>query len=112
MIEAGDPGPRAKRESTTFLRDLDHARKLAETAWERSRATWIGEWHTHPKAGPLPSARDLVTYAQLLDNATLSFTVFVSIIVTPGEQEGWAQTVLTPWLIGRKKRRGVIVLGL
>jgi len=111
VIEVGDPGPRARREPTTFLRDLDHARTLADAAWEHSRATWIGEWHTHPKAGPEPSARDLVTYAQLLDDATLRFAVFVSIIVTPRDPGGWADAALTPWLIGRKKRRDVIVVG-
>jgi integrative and conjugative element protein (TIGR02256 family) len=111
VIEAGDPGPRARREPTTFLRDLDHARKLADAAWERSRAAWIGEWHTHPEARPEPSACDLVTYAQLLDDATLKFAVFVSIIVTPRDSSGWADATLTPWLIGRKKRRDVIVVG-
>lgn len=111
VIEAGEPGPRARREQTTFLRDLDHARKLADAAWERSRAAWIGEWHTHPKAAPEPSARDLVTYTQLLDDATLRFALFVSIIVTPREPGGWADATLTPWLIGRTKRRDVIVVG-
>lgn len=53
---AGDAGPRADRRPDFFLRDLSHARELADGAWKRSRAVWVGEWHTHPTGGPEPSA--------------------------------------------------------
>jgi integrative and conjugative element protein (TIGR02256 family) len=96
---AGDPGPHAIRRPDFFLRDLEHARMLAEEAWERSRAIWVGEWHTHPVGGPEPSATDLGTYANLLTAAALEFEVFASIIAVPGASAGWNDPRLCPWLL-------------
>jgi integrative and conjugative element protein (TIGR02256 family) len=110
IIQAGDPGPEAVRQPDSFLRDLNHARELADAAWPRSRAAWIGEWHTHPGAGPAPSARDLVTYADLLANPGLGFDVFVAIIVTPGRERDWNEPTLTPWLIGQTECPGTVLL--
>src|SRR4051812_24966041 len=48
---AGDPGVGAVRSADRFLRDLEHARLLADAAYQRDGSVWIGEWHTHP-TGP------------------------------------------------------------
>lgn len=93
---AGDAGPEAVRRPDFFLRDLAHAKELAERAWQSSRAVWVGEWHTHPMGGPQPSQTDLQTYARLLSMGDLNFEVFVSIIVVPDPRVGWDEPSIEP----------------
>lgn len=95
---AGEPGPEAQRQTDFFLRDLAHAKRLAEAAWQNDEAVWIGEWHTHPTGLKAPSPRDLVTYAGLLVDPELSFTAFVSVLVVPDPD--WASTRLLTWILG------------
>jgi integrative and conjugative element protein (TIGR02256 family) len=95
---AGNAGPAADRRSDFFLRDLDHARTLADGAWQKSRAVWVGEWHTHPQGGREPSTSDLSTYVRLLAASELNFEVFVSIIVVPNHGS-WGHPELWPWLL-------------
>ncbi len=96
--QAGDPGPKAQRRTDFFLRDLAHAKRLAEAAWQDGEAAWIGEWHTHPTGLKTPSPRDLVTYAGLLTDPELSFGAFVSIIVVPDPD--WTSPRLLTWILG------------
>ncbi len=96
---AGDPGPKARREPRFFLRDLQHAQRLAEEAWGDSKAIWVGEWHTHVRGDSRPSATDLATYASLLAAADLHFDVFVSIIVVPDAEHAWQEPRLALWLL-------------
>ena len=62
---AGGPGPNAARGKRTFMRDLDHARRLADSAWLQDRSQWIGEWHTHPEDYPTPSGLDRSEWRRL-----------------------------------------------
>lgn len=101
---AGDAGPRAIRRSDFFLRDLAHARQLADDAWERTGAVWVGEWHTHLKREPQPSQADLSTYVRLLAIAELNFVVFTSLIVIPDVERGWAAPQIWPWLLELNRR--------
>jgi integrative and conjugative element protein (TIGR02256 family) len=96
---AGDPGPEARRRSDFFLRDLDHARALAAEQWKRSKAVWIGEWHTHLTGDPRPSPADLATYSRHLRATALGFDVFVSVIVVPAPDGCWTRGRLFPWVI-------------
>ena len=96
---AGDPGPGAIRRPDFFLRDLEHARALADEAWDHSNAVWVGEWHTHLNDSRSPSEADLATYIRLLSMADLEFDVFVSIIATAGASRGWSAPELWPWLL-------------
>ena len=95
--EAGDPGPKADRRPDFFLRDLSHAKLLAAEAWQRDKAIWVGEWHTHPKGPFQPSPRDLSTYVALMTDTALEFRAFVSIIVVPDPD--WASPRLLPWVM-------------
>lgn len=97
--EAGKPGENAERRPDFFLRDRAHAERLAEEAWERSHSIWVGEWHTHPTGPPVPSTRDLVTYAGLLDDPDLGFEALVSVIVVPGADEDWDASRLLVWIL-------------
>lgn len=97
--QAGDPGPNAMRRPNFFLRDLEYARDLADDAWDRSEAVWVGEWHTHLKPSGHPSEADLATYYRLLSATDLDFDVFVSIIAIPSGDTGWEEPQLWPWLV-------------
>lgn len=102
---AGDPGPNASRSERTFLRDLDHARCLADSAWLEDRSQWIGEWHTHPTGGLSPSAVDLRSYMRHLQDPELGFERFVAIIAG---FDSSAQVVVATWLIEQDRIRPVI----
>jgi integrative and conjugative element protein (TIGR02256 family) len=95
--DAGDAGPKADRRPDFFLRDLAHAQRLAAEAWERDKAIWVGEWHTHPKGPIQPSPRDLSTYVALMTDTALEFKAFVSIIVIPDPD--WSSPRLLPWVL-------------
>lgn len=82
VLMAGLPGPNAIHLPQFFSRDTEYAQRLANEAWARSGAQWIGEWHTHPGGQPSPSAADLNSYAGHLNDTELSFDRFVSLIVT------------------------------
>lgn len=91
---AGGPGPKADRTRTTFLRDRRYAEVFSRACWSLDRSMWIGEWHSHPGAPPVPSPTDLHTYAALLADDGLDFKYFVSIIVVPTDHgvvlAGWS----------------------
>jgi integrative and conjugative element protein (TIGR02256 family) len=99
ILNAGDPDPRAIRRPDFFLRDLEHAKDLAERDWRDSRAIWVGEWHTHLNRVPAPSRADLATYVRLLGGAELEFELFVSVIVTAGKDDDWRNPELFPWVM-------------
>ncbi|GAB2996477.1 Mov34/MPN/PAD-1 family protein [Amycolatopsis acidiphila] len=95
----GGPGPAAIRTSDSFMRDRTYAQKLADYVYDLDRSIWIGEWHTHPSAQPIPSDRDFQTYRTLLCDPELEFNVFIALIVgrlSPGSLTthlvGWVCT--------------------
>lgn len=96
---AGDAGPAAVREPSRFVRDLEHARRLADDAWRARQAIWVGEWHTHLHGDPRPSDVDLATYADLLAASSLAFDRFVSVIVIAGPEGGWEAALLHAWVL-------------
>lgn len=57
------PGPAAARSPVTFVPDtVWQASELAKIYAERERrVSYLGDWHTHPTAQPIPSFRDLAT---------------------------------------------------
>jgi integrative and conjugative element protein (TIGR02256 family) len=101
VTTAGDPGPRANRRPDGFLRDLAHARRLADDAYQRDGSVWVGEWHTHPSGPPTLSDIDIKTYTDLLGDPDLVFNRILSIIVTACPVHGWSELVLAPWVIDR-----------
>ncbi len=96
---AGGPGPNATREKNRFLRDLDHARALADEAYDRDGSIWIGEWHTHLTGPAEPSAVDLTTYADHLADGRLGFERFLSVIVLPCPDHGWQHVSAVAWVM-------------
>lgn len=96
ITRAGEPGPRAEHGPGRFRRDLQHAQRLAEQAWEHDRSQWVGEWHTHPHDDPTPSRIDLGTYTGFLADLELGFDQVLALIVAPP----WASTSsVHAWLV-------------
>lgn len=93
---AGDPGPEAKRSERAFVRDNDHARRLANEVWVLDGSQWIGEWHTHPNLELIPSSLDLNSYFRHLRDPELGLERFVAIIVGVGSDVG---VVASAWTI-------------
>lgn len=61
------PGPRAEHERTSFVPDYDWQNCEIAGIYEKSgrRASYLGDWHTHPRAAPIPSERDLSTLRRI-----------------------------------------------
>lgn len=93
----GNAGPGAVRTPTFFLRDLDHARKLADEVYAFDRSLWIGEWHTHGIDLPLPSTRDLLTYQRHLNDPDLCFARFLAVILLARPPGDWTHPELYAW---------------
>jgi integrative and conjugative element protein (TIGR02256 family) len=102
VLEAGGPGPDAERRRDFFCRDLGHAQRLANDAFLRTTARWIGEWHTHPHGALVPSRKDLRTYRGFLRDPELAFENFVAVIVGSGDS-GWKRPRATAWLVGLRR---------
>jgi integrative and conjugative element protein (TIGR02256 family) len=102
VMEAGDSGPDAERRPNFFKRDLAHAKRLADEALASTSSRWIGEWHTHPGGALAPSRIDLRTYRSFLRDPELGFSVFLALIVGPGD-EGWANPRARAWLIEQRR---------
>lgn len=95
---AGRPGPHALRRHDFFQRDLQHAQSFADRAFALDHSIWIGEWHTHLRAPPRPSTRDLSTYQTLLSDPELAFDYFVAIILAD-DTNGWHAPRFTAWIV-------------
>jgi integrative and conjugative element protein (TIGR02256 family) len=57
------PGPRATHDRTSFMPDADWQAEQVALLYSQSgrRLAYLGDWHTHPGAAPIPSARDRKT---------------------------------------------------
>lgn len=99
--KAGGPGPSAHRSRHRFLRDLQHARDLADAVYELDGSVWLGEWHTHPEGPAEPSDLDLTTYAAHLSDSSLGFDRFLACIVVPCPEHRWAHVGLCVWIVTR-----------
>lgn len=58
--EATEPGRGDRRSRYAFVRARARAQRRVIDAWEETEGTrcYLGEWHTHPEADPVPSALD------------------------------------------------------
>lgn len=98
ITSAGTPGPKARRASHSFNRDLDHANQLATLAWHTDGSQWIGEWHTHPSQDLTPSELDLSSYLRHVYDPELRFDRFIPIIVGLTSQQA---VRMRTWIVTR-----------
>jgi integrative and conjugative element protein (TIGR02256 family) len=99
---AGDAGPQAHRGPHAFLRDLEHAQRLAESAWKQDGSQWLGEWHTHPSGALTPSELDISSYLRHLKDPDLQFNRFIAIIVGLRHDN---EIVAAAWLVHKNRLR-------
>ncbi len=95
------PGPSDVRRPFTFVR-MDGAHQAAASgAWSRSGGThtWVGEWHTHPSGGVVPSAIDLRSWSRLVKGTRLPM---IFALAVPG---GWGLFLTRPSWVRRKTVR-------
>ena len=72
----------------SFLRRMSPANKLIASAWRKSTGieNYLGEWHTHDEAMPVPSATDRALMLQVVkDGSCLLDRVFMLIVGNAGE---------------------------
>jgi integrative and conjugative element protein (TIGR02256 family) len=62
-----EAGPKAERERSRFHPDARWQQSKLEQIYERSdrTATYLGDWHSHPRGGPRPSRLDRRTYGRV-----------------------------------------------
>lgn len=57
-----------RRTRYRFLRQREQHQELIDRAWRESKGTitYLGEWHTHPEAVPIPSMIDRMDWSRKL----------------------------------------------
>jgi integrative and conjugative element protein (TIGR02256 family) len=68
VLSSTAQGPTDVSGQFLYVRQDPLHQAAAETAWTRSGGTetFIGEWHTHPSGGPVPSSIDRTGWAKLV----------------------------------------------
>ncbi len=81
--DATEPTKADKRGRFFFWRKKNPAQKRINSAWKSSGGTsiYLGEWHTHPEADPLPSAVDIENWKALSTKAEYEQEFLLFIIV-------------------------------
>lgn len=67
----------------SFLRRMSPANKLIASAWRKSAGieNYLGEWHTHDEAMPVPSATDRALMLQVAEDGSCLFDRAFMLIV-------------------------------
>lgn len=84
VTDVDGPPPDSDASDSHFTCGILGTRESAEVKHDRFRGSveCLGSWHTHPRAGPWPSAIDLNTVAQLLDGTESSRRTLVLLILS------------------------------
>lgn len=84
------PGPDATHRRTKFSPDTDWQRKEIAAAYEASgrRVTYLGDWHSHPSGGAVPSRRDEKTARRIARSRSARAPQPVMLILS-GKKKTW-----------------------
>ncbi|MBN8600333.1 MAG: ThiF family adenylyltransferase [Planctomycetes bacterium] len=97
VIRATGPGPKAVRTATRFERDVEFAQQEldAESSKDASMV-YIGEWHSHLVANPVPSGMDVLSLTGIAQSSNYTTNCPIMLIcgfdpekMTVGELKGW-----------------------
>ena len=82
-----EPGPRARRTSTSFFQDGDHqTRVFRQLEAQDPSIEHLGSWHTHHVNGyPTLSAGDKATYRRIVNHDKHNLDFFYALLVTHRE---------------------------
>lgn len=87
-----DAGPGARRARWRFVPDGRWQQRELEKFYKRSGriTTYLGDWHSHPRGVPTPSAVDRRTYARVAAEADTGTDLPVVLIAATGRHAGIA----------------------
>jgi len=83
IIDIASPPQKKDKRKRTFFRRNDEHQIIINEEWKKSGGTcnYLGEWHTHPEAMPIPSRIDLKNWKQQLTIAEYEGDALFFIIV-------------------------------
>ncbi len=90
------PTPDSHGSATTFFRGWRGLRELLSRFWFREpeqRRYYLGEWHFHPGAVPLPSPEDHSQMHDIAETTAYHCPEPVLLIVGGGPKRGWCLSV-------------------
>lgn len=80
IVEASCPMALDVRRRHSFVRRDNGHQAFSDSRWESSGGTmhYLGEWHTHPEAKPLPSYLDRSEWGKLMGHYTDSLVFLIA----------------------------------
>jgi integrative and conjugative element protein (TIGR02256 family) len=63
--EASEPPKDSRASPTSFYRGVDGLQQRLDVAWKKYGNYYLGEWHSHPLARPVPSGADDVQLTEI-----------------------------------------------
>jgi len=99
----------------SFLRGVKRLLAWLRELWVRRADYYLGEWHSHPGASPVPSRRDVKTMLDIAKSKPCNCPEAVLLVVGGGEHSQWtfhtkiftrenSRALLEPCSIGRREQ--------
>ena len=86
---ATGPGRDARAGRTWFERGVAGLQELLRTHWQQRSGYYLGEWHFHPDAAPVPSPTDERSMRQFASSAQYRCPEPVLLIIGGDPQQTW-----------------------
>ncbi|MFG1735157.1 Mov34/MPN/PAD-1 family protein [Paenibacillus sp. 843] len=66
-----------------FDRNVERAQRIVKEAWKQScgEVRYLGEWHTHPEANPIPSLTDRKLIIGMMEDSILDHKFLFMVII-------------------------------
>lgn len=84
VLLATEPGLHDKRSTYLFLREAEDHAEVAQQVWLKGdrQIDYLGEWHTHPQAVPIPSRIDRAEWCKLIQQRPDKTTLLMIVVGT------------------------------
>jgi len=86
------PTKDSKHSFCTFFRGVWGLMHLLDNEWEKNGCYYIGEWHYHPRALPIPSPKDIKQMMLFSRDLQLKCPEPILLIVG-GDSTGWSHSL-------------------
>lgn len=77
----------------TFFRGVLGLKELLDHEWEKNQCFYIGEWHYHPRALPIPSPKDIRQMIRFSKNSKLKCPEPILLIIGGDKYCGWSHSI-------------------
>jgi hypothetical protein len=74
------PGPKAYKSSGKFMRDTEYCKSILEDYYDRYKADYVGEWHSHVVPIKGLSSGDIFTISLIMQDPDYNFNAFAIIV--------------------------------